>query len=134
MSPISRRALLAGLAAAGILAEAGRPASADTSDLTETLLSVVDDRRSAAALGESWIAHKRGGGTKPAALVNRLADILRAQGWSGAKDPAELRQRLNAAVRADYRNGETVAVAGWLLARTQAELCALAYYATAGLL
>jgi hypothetical protein len=133
MNPVSRRTVLGGLAAACALGALGHPSSADTPDLTQTLLSVVGDRRSAAALGESWIAHKRGG-AKPADLANHLADILRAQGWSGGSDPAELRQRLNAAVRADYQNGETVTVAGWQLAKTQAELCALAYYATAGML
>jgi hypothetical protein len=134
MNAISRRAALAGVTAACALSAIGHPVSADTADLTQTLLSVVADRSSAAALGESWINHKRGGATKPANLPNHLADILRAQGWSGGSDPAELRQRLNAAVRADYQNGETVMVGGWQLAKTQAELCALAYYATAGLL
>jgi hypothetical protein len=134
MNAVSRRAALGGLAAASALAGLGRLVAADMQDLTQGLLSVLGDRRSAAALGEMWISHKRGGGTKPADLPNHFADILRAQGWSGGSDPAELRQRLNAAVRADYRNGETVTVAGWLLAKTQAELCALAYYATAGIL
>jgi hypothetical protein len=134
MNSTSRRAVLGGFVAGCALGALRHRASADTPDLTQTLLSVVEDRRSAAALGESWINHKRGGGTKPGALPQHLADILRAQGWSGGSDPAELRQRLNAAVRADYRNGETVTIAGWQLAKTQAELCALAYYATAGLL
>jgi hypothetical protein len=134
MNPISRRAALGGLAAASILVGYGRTVAAGIPNLTQTLLSVVGDRRSAAALGETWINHKRGGGTKPAALPEHLADILRAQGWSGGSDPTELRQRVNAAVRADFQNGETVTVAGWQLAKTQAELCALAYYAMVGLL
>jgi hypothetical protein len=133
MSRLSRRALLGGLVAAWAI-DLPRRASASTSDLTETLLSLVGDRGRAAALGESWINHKRGGGAKPGDLVNSLADLLRAQGWSGANDPAELRQRFSAAVRADYRSGETVTVAGWELAKTQAELCALAYFSTAGML
>ena len=133
MNVISRRAALAGLAAACALAGSGHAASTDTPDLTRTLLSMVGDPRSAAALGENWIDHKRGG-VRPAGLADHLAGILRAQGWSGSSDPTELRRRLNAAVRADYKNGETVTVAGWQLAKTQAELCALAYYATAGLL
>ena len=132
MSHLSRRALLGSLLAASVI-DLPRQASASASDLTATLLSLVGDRNRAAAHGESWIKHKRGG-DKPGALADRLADTLRAQGWSGANDPAELRQRFNAAVRADYTNGETVTVAGWQLAKTQAELCALAYYATAGLL
>jgi hypothetical protein len=132
MKPIARCTLLAGLAVSCVLAAHGA-AQASSSDLTETLLSVVSDRRSAAALGESWIDHRRGG-IQAADLADRLAGTLHAHGWSGANDPAELKQRFSAAVRADYRNGETVTVAGWQLAKTQAELCALAYYATAGLL
>jgi hypothetical protein len=133
MSPVSRRRLMTGFAAICVLRAIRTPASAEIPDLTTTLLSVIGDRQSAAALGESWISHKRGG-AMPASLANHLADILRAQGWSGANDPTELRQRLSAAVRADYKSGETVTVAGWQLARTQADLCALAYYATAGAL
>ena len=132
MTPISRRTALAGLGAAFIFA-AQQPAQASTSDLTETLLSVVGDRSKAAALGQSWIDRRRGG-IKAATLADHLAEVLRAQGWSGTGDAAELKQRFNAAVRADYKNGETVTVAGWQLARTQAELCALAYFASAGLL
>jgi len=130
MTPISRRTALAGLAAASVFA-VQHPARASAPDLTETLLSVVGDRGKAAALGQSWLDHRRGG-IKPAALADHLAEVLRAQGWSGAGNPAELKQRFNAAVRADYKNGETVTVAGWQLARTQAELCALAYFASAG--
>jgi hypothetical protein len=132
MSLISRRILLVGIAAAA-LGGMARPTSADTGDIPETLLSIVGDPRDAAALGQSWINQKRSS-IKPRDLANQLADLLRAQGWSGSKDPVELRQRFNAAVKADYQNGETVTVAGWQLAKTQAELCALAYYATAGLL
>ena len=132
MSSISRRALLTGLVAA--FAVAGRTsAMADTPDLADLLLSVVGDRKQAAALGETWINQDHGS-LKASDLANHLADMLHAQGWSGSADPAELRQSYNAAVRADYRNGETVTVAGWQLAKTQAELCALAYYATAGML
>jgi hypothetical protein len=128
MTPISRRTAIAGLSGACV---GGLPwnAVAGTADLTQTLLSVVDDRRTAAALGKSWIDHRRGG-IKAADLADHLADLLRAQGWTGAADRAELRRSFNAAVRADYRNGETVTVAGWQLARTQAELCALAYFAS----
>jgi len=133
MSALTRRGLLGSLAAAGMLLAAERRPSADTLDLTQTLLSVVSDRRSAAALGESWIDHRRGG-IKAVELVNHLSEVLHAQGWSGSADPAELRQRFNATVRADFRHGETVTVAGWQLARSQAELCALAYFASAGLL
>ncbi len=131
MNPLSRRNLLVGMVVCAVAAQ--QPACAGSSDVTETLLSIVGDRGRAAALGERWISHRRAG-TRPGALVDRLADTLRAQGWSGASDPAELRLRFDAAVRADYQNGEIVTVEGWQLARTQAELCALAYFVTAGLL
>ena len=132
MNPISRRTLLAALAAsAGFPALQG--AHASSADVTETLLSFVGDRSSAATLGQSWIRadHPH---ASPAGVVSRLTATLQAQGWTGSRDPAELRERFNQAVRADYKNGETVAVEGWQIARTQAELCALAYFANAGLL
>lgn len=133
MNFLSRRDLLARLAAACALAGAGDPASADVPDLTETLLSVVGDRRSAAALGEDWVDHQPIG-IKAGDLAAHLSEVLHAQGWSGSNDPAEIKQRFNAAVRADFRRGETATVAGWQLARSQAELCALAYFASVGLL
>jgi hypothetical protein len=130
---ISRRSLLTILAAGcalGVMPDAGE---ASSPDVTETLLSFVADRRSAATLGESWIDEDQTHAS-PSDVVTRLTATLHAQGWSGANDPAELRQRFNAAVRADYKSGETVTVEGWQLARTQADLCALAYFANAGLL
>jgi hypothetical protein len=133
MSPVSRRTLLGLLAASAAFPALPQQAHADTADVTETLLSIIDDRRSAATLGQIWIRadHPH---ASPAGVVSRLTATLQAQGWSGSKDTAELRQRFNEAVRADYNNGETVAVEGWQIARTQAELCALAYFATQGVL
>jgi hypothetical protein len=133
MNPVSRRAVLGALAASAVITALPRSAYASSTDVTQTLLSFIDDRRSAAALGQIWIRvdHPH---ASPAGVVSRLTATLEAQGWSGSKDPAELRQRFNEAVRADYKNGETVAVEGWQIARTQAELCALAYFATQGIL
>jgi len=133
MSTLTRRSLLGGLALCGALLAAAPRSSADMPGLTQTLLSVVGDRRSAAALGEDWIDHRRGG-IKAGELVNHLSEALHAQGWSGSTDPGELRQRFAAAVRADFQRDEIVTVAGWRLARSQAELCALAYFASTGLL
>ena len=133
MNPVSRRTLLGALAASAALAALPQQAQASSTDVTETLLSFIDDRRSAATLGQIWIRadHPH---ASPAGVVSRLTATLQAEGWSGSKDPAELRLRFNEAVRADYKNGETVAVEGWQIARTQAELCALAYFATQGIL
>jgi hypothetical protein len=130
MTTPSRRTLLSCLGGTFVLASLGTPAAAGAPSLSETLLSVVADRRSAAALGQGWLAEKRGDAA-PADLADRLAAQLRAQGWSGVNDPAEIRRALDAAARADYRTGQMVTVAGWQMARTQVELSVLAYLATA---
>jgi hypothetical protein len=52
------------------------------------------------------------------------ADLLRYF-RSLAGDPAALRAVIGARLRQDFADGETVRVRGWVLARTEARLCAL---------
>jgi len=42
-----------------------------------------------------------------------------------AQDEQALRRRIAARVRADFAEGDTVDIAGWMLARTEARLCLL---------
>jgi hypothetical protein len=131
---LSRRKVLAGLAA--IASGIGLPASAaraGEANATEVLLSLLDDRAKAAAVGSAWL-RSNAAAPAPDAVLNGLTESLRQQGWDGGIDRDDLRVRLAAAVQADFRNGATVSVEGWEIARTQAELCALAYFATAGLI
>jgi len=113
---MTRRHLLAGLA---VLALLPRHAFAAALDETETMLALLPDRDSAAKLGRSWVDQEH---PQAEAVLSSLRQRL-----SGG-DAGKLRD----AITEDYRNGAVVKVEGWQIARTQAELCALAYFAATG--
>ena len=114
---MTRRGLLIGVSALGLLP---RFARASEVDMKGALLSLLEDRKSAATLGELWLKeHAR----QPGEILARLEARLGAAGDTGA---------LHRAVTEDYRAGMVVTVEGWQIAETQAELCALAYFAEAG--
>jgi hypothetical protein len=128
---ISRRALLAALAAGAVLVPT-TIASAGEADIAALLLSLLSDRGLAAVVGAHWA--KSGGHATPSDTLNRLMDRLRRAGWAGGIDRDDLQLRFKAAVEADYQAGDLVAINAWQIARTQAELCALAYYQSTGLI
>ena len=133
MMDFSRRDLWTSMAALwlGFGLPAGA-AEASESDDARILLGLLDDRPAAALLGSSWLKQTNGELSPPAAIVDRLTQGLRQQGWTGRTDNEELRRRLSAAVQQDFRTGAVVTIDGWQIARTQAELCALAYLASVG--
>jgi hypothetical protein len=113
---LSRRHLLVGAAA---LALWPRPVFAAAVDQTAALLALLPDRAAAARLGEAWVRQEH----LPAGEV-----LQRLQQRVAGGDPGKLRD----AVAEDFRSGAVVKIEGWQIARTQAELCALAYFATTG--
>jgi hypothetical protein len=113
---ISRRHLLAG---AAVLLLWPHGLSAAVTDQAEALLDLLPDRKTAARLGEVWVQQEH----------TQAGDVLQGlQQRLGRGDPGKLRD----AIADDFRNGSVVKVEGWQIARTQAELCALAYFATTG--
>lgn len=101
------------------------------------LVSLFRDRPSAAAIGRARLAGSPGSGdrdrlersvvasvTSVAALVSVTA-VDAAVLDAGASDRA-LRVLLDAAIRRDFASADIVRVRGWLLARTEVELCVLA--------
>ena len=127
---LCRRSFLAGVASLGL----GLPfcaAQASEVDTADLLLSLLDDRDKAAALGSTWL-EQRDHMPDSVALLNELVANLRLQGWNGDADRDALRNALAATVADDYRSGALVTISGWQIAKTQAELCALAYFATTG--
>ncbi len=59
--------------------------------------------------------------------VEQLLSLIAADVVAGAqRDPQELRMRLAQKVRQDFADERVVNLQGWLLARTEARLCALA--------
>jgi hypothetical protein len=111
---LTRRKLLVG---AALLALMPRPVVAATN--TEPMLDLLPDRDAAARLGQSWVDQEH---PQPQAVLNSLRRRLNG---SDAR-------KLQDAVAEDFRNGAVVKVEGWQIARTQAELCALAYLAKTG--
>jgi hypothetical protein len=133
MMDLSRRELCTGFAALWLgFGMAPRLAEAGESDASVALLSLLPDRAEAAAIGSAWLDQEGLKSRPPAGILASLTQRLQRQGWSGAADPAELRKRLAAAVQADFSDRAVVSVEGWQIARTQAELCALAYFSTTG--
>jgi hypothetical protein len=113
---ISRRHLLAGAAVLSLMS--GRAFAAAVNN-SETLLALLPDREAAARIGATWIEQEQ---QHPDAVLQSLAQRL------GGGDSGKLRD----AIAEDFRNGAVVKIEGWQIARTQAELCALAYFATTG--
>jgi len=113
---INRRHLLVG---AALLALLPGPAFAAAINDSETLLALLPDREAAARLGETWVQQER---QRPDAVLQSLKQRL------DGGDADKLRD----AIAEDFRSGAVVKIEGWQIARTQAELCALAYFSKAG--
>ena len=113
---MTRRYLLAAATAVAVLPS---QAFASAADAAEGLLSLLPDRNAAAKLGETWVRREQ---QRPNAVMQSLQQRL------GGGDAGKLRD----AITEDFRRGAVVKIEGWQIARTQAELCALAYFATMG--
>lgn len=87
--------------------------------------ALLADPESAAYLGRRFIAE---GGAPESAIIHekRLAEALRAEGWSPGMSVEDTHRALAAAVRADYAAARTVSIAEWHLSQTEGSLCALA--------
>ena len=91
----------------------------------ETLLSILGDRKAAVAFGAAWLTQDA---QQPHAVLAALQLRMQKLGWRGEADAERLRGLFNTAVADDYRTGTMVAIDGWMVAESQAELCALAYF------
>ncbi|MDQ7247928.1 hypothetical protein [Dongia sedimenti] len=120
---LNRRRLLAGAAMLMLWPGSVRAAPPTQS---EAMLDLLPDRAGAARLGAQWVAQEH---TEPREILESLQRRLR---WSADADTDTLRHNLANAIAEDFHSGTVVAVQGWQIARTQAELCALAYFAAAG--
>jgi hypothetical protein len=119
----SRREILSGAASLMLWP---RDAFAAATAQTEALLALLPDRNAAARLGASWVQQEH----KEAREI--VANLQQRLGSTTGTDATALRRNLANAIGADFHTGAVVHVEGWRIARTQAELCALAYFATTG--
>ncbi|HEX3753856.1 MAG TPA: hypothetical protein VHV26_02155 [Rhizomicrobium sp.] len=117
-SVFNRRTLIA-----GIVAAFGTPPLPSRRSAEAAILAALSDRRSAALIGRSasWPTQGR---DRP--LDQILADLRLEPEDAAHMQTSEIRRRLAARIRADFAEGRTIRRDGWLIAVTEARLCALA--------
>lgn len=123
---LSRRAVLIGISLVGLLHMPQRRFRQPTRMATPlaALLGGLTDRRGAAAIGRAYFAGRQAAGPGadlPAGQVRRLASMAAA-----APSPARLADAIGMQCRREFTAGEVIRVDGWILARSEAALCALA--------
>lgn len=123
---LPRRALLAGIALAGLapLLLGRKDPQADFA-----LLTGFADLGDAAAIGRAYLAQQN-----PAEAASDLsADLMARQGIpsGAASSRTAIAHAIARQCRREFAAGDVVSVHGWQLARTEAELCALAALAAA---
>jgi hypothetical protein len=105
---------------------AGLPllARAPFEDRAQTLRALVVDHRRARHLGQRYVAQVPV--ERDAVVLARLIDAaLMDDHAATVDDRAALADALDARIRAEFGAGQIVRVDGWVLARTEARLCAL---------
>jgi hypothetical protein len=116
---VDRRSVLAGaLAFLGATAAPDRSWAKDAAAVGETAARLGAD---AAEVGRRYLESNDGEADR-----ELLADLLAA---NLDRDAGEVPEQMAAAAREDFRCGRTVTVDGWLLSRTEARICAIAYLA-----
>jgi hypothetical protein len=105
-------------AAAAALAPGG--AAASSSHGAYELVACFNHRESANVVGRACLA-----GLAEAADAESLAEAILG-GWRGADSGETLAAFVRRRLDADFAHGALVRVDGWMLAETEAQLCALA--------
>ena len=122
MSAMDRRSMLAG--STGLVLASALPAAATMATPARTLVGALDHPASALAIGREVV------GQQPELTADGLvAELAHAVALPPERladmDRPLLRSRLDAARSAEFRRGDTVRVQGWVLAASEARLCAL---------
>lgn len=120
---LPRRALLAGIALAGLMPGLhGRPGRA-TGGAPEraALLTGLAKRKDAATVGRAYLAQRRYHGS----AVDLSTELMQRLGIGSRASQIDWNRRINRQCRHEFAAGDAVDVDGWLLARTEAGLCAL---------
>lgn len=115
-SVLGRRPLLA---AAGAAMLAANPASAAAGSRRGALATLVGDAAAVAPLVRAYLDRVPDAPDRLRALAGRLAA-------SGVRDAKGIEAWLGAARRDDFAAGDVLVLEGWVLARSEAELLALA--------
>jgi hypothetical protein len=120
----TRRLIVAGLAAAPEIALAAptsggsRTAGQAHQPLARALRTILGDPDAARALGRAYLGREPG-------AVHGVMELARDLMAAAARGPEAVRRRVAMRRECDWRAGNVVVVDGWVLARTEAELCTL---------
>ena len=98
--------------------------------LAQALAGFYSDPASAARVGQAVLAAVPAEGTAEAVVAALAGDRRAELERLAASDPGGLRTLLREQHRRDFEEGRTVAIAGWVLSRTEARLCAVAALAS----
>ena len=115
--PTRRAVMASGAALAALVAFGRKPATAESA-----ILATLNNHRAAAKLGAAFAV-----GNDSILLTDQILaglGIDHAQAENIAR--AQMRQRLARQIQADFAAGRTVRLDGWVVALTEARLCALA--------
>lgn len=129
MTALPRREFLwQALAACGstLLGPAGAAAASQSSTSTRALPAgrafFANQTDAVRAIGAAYLG-QRGSGADRASILGAAPGALEA--IERSRDERGAVRRLARAVRDDFTRGRTVQLEGWILSRTEAELCAL---------
>jgi hypothetical protein len=96
--------------------------AASPEQIQADLATLLQYQASAKIIGQRYLQHY-----PQEANIEQLLSLIAVDVVSGARgDPQELRGRLAQKIRQDFADERVVNLQGWLLARTEARLCALA--------
>jgi len=124
---VTRRRLLGLASAVAVIC----PLSAGAAALAEQLPTAVDRAALVNSLLPNLADARRVGALYLAqALSENDPDLLWTSlfGITGARDAAECRRVLAARITDDFRSSNVVTLCGWVMARSEARLCALSCY------
>jgi len=111
---------------AGLLATslAGAGAEVSLPRLAQTLAAIFREPREAGAIGRAYLESL----DAPPAWPDLCTDLLGAfAGSAQLPSDEELLNHLNERARHDFSEGRTFVVDGWVLSRTEAEICGLVH-------
>jgi hypothetical protein len=125
MSVSRRFVLIAAAAALGFSTPSIGAAAEAARETALRLRAMMRPRSSARAVGLAYLA-RYPEEADAALLTRRLLAGLGQEPETARLDDRALRRRVAARVSADFAEGRTASLDGWLLSRTEARLCALA--------
>lgn len=88
------------------------------------LVQTLDNPHAAAEIGATFLSSR----AEPQAEIFRaaLSAKLTARGIGPKADPQAIKDAMSQLIRSDFAGGNLTDIEGWMLARSEAELCALA--------